>query len=111
MGTVSPRDLISLSCRWRNLPELGALLHNAKSPLLSTISKKLDIMEDVRTLLEAAIQDEPPLTLKDGGVIRDGYHEEVDKLRRAMTEGKTWIAQAEAQEREETGIKNLRICI
>ena len=109
LGTVSPRDLISLKLSLEKLPELGALLHNAKSPLLSTISKKLDIMEDVRTLLEAAIQDEPPLTFKDGGVIRDGYHEEVDKLRRAMTEGKTWIAQAEAQEREETGIKNLRI--
>lgn len=109
LQTVSPRDLISLKLSLLKLPELQYKLYNTKSPILARIAKELDIMEDVRELLERAISDEPPLTVKDGGVIRDGYNQEVDKLRSAMTEGKSWIAQAEAKEREETGIKNLRI--
>lgn len=109
LQTASPRDLVSLKLSLCRLPELQYKLYNTKSPMLSKIGKELDIMEDVRTLLDNAIQDEPPLSVKDGGVIKDGYNEEVDKLRSAMTEGKTWIAEAEAKEREQTGIRNLRI--
>lgn len=109
LQTAAPRDMVSLKLSLLKLPELQYKLYNTKSPILSKIAKELDIMEDVRTLLENAINDEPPLTVKDGGVIKDGYNAEVDKLRSAMTEGKTWIAEAEAKEREETGIKNLRI--
>ena len=66
-------------------------------------------MQDIAGLIEAAIDPEPPLTIKEGGIIKSGYNEEVDRLRLAKTEGKTWLANLEAEERERTGIKNLKI--
>ena len=71
----------------------------------------IDPLQDIAGLIEAAIASEPPLTIKEGGIIKSGYNEEVDRLRLAKTEGKTWLANLEAEERERTGIKNLKINI
>ena len=107
--TVNPRDLVSLRSSLLKLPEFYTALSKAKSPLLSEIYKRRDAMEDICSLLCSAITEEPPVSVKDGGVIKDGYSEEIDNLRTAMTNGKQWIAAEEAAERERTGIKNLRI--
>lgn len=107
--SVNPRDLVSLRASLQSLPGLYGLLEGAKSPYLLQIFKSRDLMEDITELLECAIEDEPPISVKDGGVIRAGYSAEVDELREAMTNGKKWIAEEEAAEREKTGIKNLRI--
>lgn len=107
--TVNPRDLVSLRSSLMMLPELYEKLSTAKSPILSNIYKNRDLMEDICDLLARAITDEPPVSVKDGGVIRDGYSSEIDELRAAMTNGKQWIAEEEAAEKERTGIKNLRI--
>ena len=76
---------------------------------LKTVEEELDALEDVHALISKAIVDEPPMIVREGGIIKEGYNEEVDKLRQAKTEGKNWLAQLEEQERERTGIKNLRI--
>ena len=70
---------------------------------------RLDELQDVCDLIDRAIVEEPPIQIKDGGIIKEGYNEEIDRLRAAKTEGKTWLAQLEAKERENTGIKNLKI--
>ena len=80
-----------------------------KSPLLQKLYDDIDPLEDLCSLVENAIIDDPPMAMKEGGIIRDGYHEEVDLLRKAKTDGKTWLAELEQKEREKTGIKNLRI--
>ena len=69
----------------------------------------LDPLEDLKTLIDAAIEEDPPISIRDGGIIRDGYNEEADRLRHAKTEGKDWLAQLEQEEKEKTGIKNLKI--
>ena len=66
-------------------------------------------MDDICSLLERAIQEDPPISVKEGGIIRDGYHQEVDELRRASRDGKGWLAQLESKEKEQTGIKNLKV--
>lgn len=108
LGTATPRDLIALKLSLTRLPELDFVLSKAKSPILSEMSSKMDIMEDVCDLLERAIENEPPISVKDGEVIKLGFNEDVDMLRKAMTEGKQWIAEIEAEERKATGIKNLK---
>ncbi len=107
--SANPRDLVALKLSMNMLPPIKYLLQDVKSEYLKKIYEELDPLEDLRELLEKAIRDEPPIAQKDGGIIREGYNEEVDKLRNAKTEGKTWIAQMEQKERESTGIKNLRI--
>ncbi len=107
--SANPRDLMSLRASLLKLPELYQKLAGAKSPMLSGIYKRRDTMEDIASLLTKAITDEPPLSVKDGGVIREGFSAEIDELRTAMINGKQWIAREEASERERTGIKNLRI--
>src|SRR5699024_244286 len=66
-------------------------------------------LEDLQDLLERSIQEDPPVSVRDGNILKDGYNEDVDKFRKAKTEGKSWLAQIETKERERTGIKNLRI--
>ncbi len=107
--SANPRDLIALKLSMEMLPPVRTLLADAKSACLKKILEDLDPLEDLRELLEKAIVEDPPLAQKDGGIIREGYHEEVDRLRTAKTEGKTWLANLEKKERESTGIKNLRI--
>ena len=109
LGTVSPKDLIALKLSLTRLPDLEYQLSKMHSGLFCDMKKRLDIMEDVRTLLENAIADEPPQTLKDGGVIKGGYRQELDELRYVQKDGASWILQAEAEEKQKTGIKNLRI--
>lgn len=107
--TANPRDFVSLRSSLKKLPELYNTLAGAKSPVLGGIYKAADCMEDVAELLERAITDEPPISVKDGGVIKRGYSAEIDELIDAKMNGKQWIAEEEAKEREKTGIKNLRI--
>ena len=91
------------------LPHIRYILEDMQSPLLKKLWEDLDTLEDLCTLISSAICEEPPLAMKEGDIIRDGYNEEVDRLRSAKTEGKNWLADLEAEEREKTGIKNLRV--
>jgi len=108
-GSANPRDLTAFSGSLKMLPPIRYLLADLSSPLLQEVREKLDPLEDLFALIEAAIGDDPPLTMKEGGIIRDGFHEEVDRLRRAKSEGKDWLAKLEDEERDKTGIKNLKI--
>lgn len=108
-GSATGRDLISLKNSAKQLPEVKKILSIAKSPLLKELYLKLDELADIHELIEEAIVDEPPLSVKEGGLIKLGYNEEIDHLKNATTEGKTWIIKLEADEREKTGIKGLKV--
>ena len=107
--SANPRDLIAFKTSLKMLPHIKCILGDLSSPLLKQLHDELDSLEELCALIEAAIEEEPPLAMKEGGIIKAGYHEDVDKLRNAKTEGKTWLAEVEEEEREKTGIKNLRI--
>ena len=107
--SANPRDLIAFKTSLKMLPHIECILGDLSSPLLKQLHDELDSLEELCALIEAAIEEEPPLAMKEGGIIKAGYHEDVDKLRNAKTEGKTWLAEVEEEEREKTGIKNLRI--
>ena len=107
--SANPRDLIAFKSSLQMLPHIKCILGDLESPLLKELHDELDSLEELCALIEDAIEDEPPLAMKEGGIIKPGYHEDVDKLRNAKTEGKTWLAEVEEEEREKTGIKNLRI--
>lgn len=114
MGKVSyrsanPRDLLAFSSSLTMLPPIRCLLEGAVSEELRAIYSELDPLSDLCDLIGSAVDPEAPISLTDGGIIRSGYHREVDILRSAKTEGKNWLAQVEQREREKTGIKNLRI--
>ncbi len=109
VGLVTPKDLTALRASLEKLPELFALIADVKSPLLHDMADGCDLMEDVLKLLREAIDDDVPATLKDGGVIRTGYNKELDELRDAMTNGRQWLANYTNEEKERTGIKNLRV--
>lgn len=108
-GTANPRDLTAFKTSLEMLPPIRYLLEEMQSDLLKEIYKDMDSLEDLCSLLKNAIRDEPPIAMKEGNIIRDGYNEEVDKLRRAKSDGKDWLAKLENEEREKTGIKNLKI--
>jgi len=107
--SAGPRDLIAFKSSLSMLPPIKYLLNNVTSTLLSQIQTDMDTLEDIFELINQSIVEEPPLAVKDGGIIKDGFHEEVDKYRKAKTEGKTWLAELESKEKEKTGIKNLKI--
>ncbi len=107
--TANPRDLIAFKSSLEMLPFLKHLLDEFKSPLLRDIQADIDPLEDIFALIDASIAEEPPISIRDGGILKEGYDEEIDKLRHAKTEGKGWLMELEAKERERTGIKNLRI--
>lgn len=107
--SANPRDLVALLRSLEMLPPILFLCKNFESTFFQEISQKLDPLEDICSLIAAAIQEEPPLTLHDGGIIREGYNEQIDKLRSAKSDGKTWLASLETEEREKTGIKNLKV--
>ncbi len=109
LNTAAPRDMLALKNSLLKLPELNYLLSRTSSPVLSDMNKKFDLMQDIAELLQQSIEDEVPVTLKDGGVIKAGYNSELDELRRMTSDGREWILSAEAEEREKTGIKNLKI--
>ena len=108
-GSANPRDLTAFRCSLEMLPPIRYILEEMQCGLLKNIYKDMDALEDLCALIKEAIQEEPPIAMKEGNIIRDGYNEEVDKLRRAKSDGKEWLAKLESDEREKTGIKNLRI--
>lgn len=108
-GSANPRDLTAFSTSLEMLPAIHYILEDMKSDLLCEICKEMDTLEDLCSLVKSAIAQEAPIAMKEGNIIRDGYSEEVDTLRRAKSDGKTWLAKLEEQEREKTGIKNLKI--
>lgn len=109
LGTVTPRDLLALKATLLHLPELEYALSRVKAPMLCDLRKNFDLLEDVKDLLERAISDDAPALLRDGKVIKEGFNEEIDKLRTAMRDGKKWLADIEAEEREKTGISKLKV--
>lgn len=108
-GSANPRDLTAFKGSLEMLPPIRYILQDLQAPLLKEIYEDLDALEDLCELVTKAIREDPPLAMKEGNIIRDGYNEEVDKLRRAKSDGKDWIAKLENDEREKTGIKNLKI--
>jgi DNA mismatch repair protein MutS len=108
-GRASPRDLAAVNATLRLLPEIKALVTARQSPLLQELEIRLDLCSDVRTALEESLVDEPPLSAKEGGVIRPGRHTELDELRSISKGGKEWIARFQAEEIARTGIGSLKV--
>ena len=107
--TANPRDLLAFCNSIEMLSPIRTLLDEIDCELADEIKADFDCLTDIYELLKSSITEEPPLSVRDGDIIKTGYNEEVDRLRSAKTEGKTWLAKLEATEREKTGIKNLRI--
>ncbi len=107
--SANPRDLIAFKTSIKMLPAIKYIVQKYKCPLLAQLNESLDCLEDIAELIENAIVDDPPLAIKDGGIIKPGYDGQIDKLRSSKTEGKSWLADIEMREREATGIKNLKI--
>lgn len=108
-GNANPRDLIALKGSLSMLGPIKKVLAGFNSVLLKRLNEKTDDFHDLFSLIDSAIVDEPPLAVKEGGIIKPGYNEEADKLRSAKTEGKEWLLNLENEQKEKTGIKNLRI--
>jgi len=108
-GSASARDLVALKNSLVALPTLRVLLETVKSARLVALRDSLDMLDDVRDLIEQAIVDDPPVSLTDGGIIKEGFDADVDRLRTISRDGKSWIASLEARERERTGIKSLKV--
>ena len=114
MGKVSyksanPRDMIAFKSSMEMLPHIKYLLQECNSSLLKSIYETMDPLTDLYELIQNAIDEEPPLAMKEGGIIKDGFNEQVDKLRHAKTEGKTWLMELEEREKAHTGIKGLKV--
>ena len=107
--TANPRDLIAFQNSLAMLPHIKKILGEFGADLLQEADSGMDALEELTELIGKAIVDDPPISVREGGIIRDGYSEEADRLRHAKTEGKDWLAALEAEEREKTGIKNLKI--
>ena len=108
--TANPRDLIALKNTIGTIPHIKSLIKDYKSELFVTMNKEIDELRDIYTLIDETIdEDEPPISIKDGGIIKSGYNKDVDRFRVAKTQGKQWIASLQEKEREKTGIKNLKI--
>lgn len=108
-GNANARDMISLKNSLQKLPELKKLLKDTKSEVLKECYEKLDELQDIAKLIDDAIVEEPPISIKEGGIIKRGYNPEIDEYKSASTDGKSWIVELEAKEREATGIKNLKV--
>ncbi|MCI9074105.1 MAG: DNA mismatch repair protein MutS, partial [Lachnospiraceae bacterium] len=107
--TANPRDLLAFRNSLEMLPPIRKVLEDFQKELLVQISRDMDSLEDLHRLIDGAIVEEPPITIREGGIIKDGYDETIDMLRSARRDGKMWLAQLEEQDRERTGIKNLKI--
>ena len=107
--TANPRDLIAFRSSLEMLPYIKRILGEFNSELLAELGRELDPLQDIFQLIGDAIVEEPPITVREGGIIKDGYNQEADKLRHAKTEGKNWLAELEAKEKEKTGIKTLKV--
>lgn len=107
--TANPRDLIAFRNSLSMLPSIKTVLHDFDAPLIQEIRDNMDTLEDIFHLIEDAIVEDPPIAIKEGGIIKEGFHETIDSLKKAKTEGKNWLAALEEEDRERTGIRNLRI--
>lgn len=107
--TANPRDLLAFKNSVAMLPAIKTVLADFTSKNLVELAENIDSLSDICADIDAAICEEPPISARDGGILKDGYHEEVDRLRKAKTDGKKWLAELEAKERERTGIKNLKV--
>ena len=107
--TANPRDLIAFRNSLAMLPSIKTLLHDLDTGLLTKIRNNTDTLEDIYHLIDDAILEEPPISIRDGGMIKEGFSENIDALRNAKRDGKNWLAALEEEDRERTGIKNLRI--
>ena len=108
-GNANARDLVQLSRSLRVIPEMKTILNEALDPRLSELANKLNDLNQIVELIDSSIVDNPPFSIKEGGMFKEGYNEELDELRKLSKGGKEWINSLEAQERERTGIKTLRI--
>ncbi len=108
-GSANARDLISLKNSARQLPDVKRILSGTKTPLLQQLYQELDTLEDIEQIIDKAIVDDPPISVKEGGIIKLGYNEEIDHLKTATTDGKNWVLDIESKEREATGIKGLKV--
>ncbi len=109
LGSANPRDMLSLKQSLSRLPELKEKLSGCSSEMIVRQNRDIDALEDVFELLEKSIDEDAPAMARDGGIIKKGYHAEIDELRLAETEGKNWLADVQAHEREVTGIKTLKV--
>ena len=107
--TANPRDLIAFRNSLEMLPHIKTVLGDFRSSALRCMRDDIDGLEDIYELIRSAINDDPPLQVREGGIIRDGFDPDIDMLRNAKTEGKNWLAALEAEDREKTGIKNLKV--
>ena len=107
--SANPRDLIAFKNSLAMLPHIKNQMKSYTSKELKSLYEDFDVLEDLFELIDNSITEEPPIVIREGGIIKDGYSEEIDTLRKAKTEGKNWIADLEAREKERTGIKSLKI--
>ena len=107
--SANPRDLIAFKTSIGMIPPIRRLLGQFQSEELKKVYEDMDELQDLYQVLDKAIVEDPPLAMKEGGIIKDGYDRQIDDYRQAKTKGKTWLAELEAEEKEKTGIKNLRI--
>ena len=107
--SANPRDLIAFRNSLEMLPHIKKLIGTMRSDLFADCFANLDDLADIYSLISSAIVEEPPITIREAGIIKEGFSKEADELRRAKTEGKEWLAQLEAREKEATGIKNLKV--
>ena len=107
--SANPRDLLAFANSMEMLPHIKTVLKEFDCKLLSEIEQEMDGLEDLYHLIKDAICDDPPVMIREGGMIRTGFDKDIDMLRTAKTEGKTWLAKLEEEDRERTGIKNLKI--
>ncbi len=107
--SANPRDLIAFKISLERLPNIKYILSHFESRLLKELNSKIEDLQDLYKLIDNAILEDPPISSRDGDIIKEGFNEEIDKLRKAKTQGKQWLADLEAKERETTGIKNLKV--
>ncbi|MFR4985829.1 MAG: DNA mismatch repair protein MutS [Lachnospirales bacterium] len=107
--TANARDLISLKNSFKNLPEIKQILLKSNTQLIKNICDDFDTLEDLYSIICSAIQEEPPFSIREGDLIKDGFNEQIDKFREAKNKGTSWLLDLEEKEREKTGIKNIKI--
>ncbi len=107
--TANPRDFLALQSSLSMLPHIRTVMEELKPKALVKSREEIDDLQDISELIARSIVEEPPLSIREGGIIKEGFDADIDELRRARTEGKTWLAQLEEEDRARTGIKNLRI--
>ena len=109
LGVANPRDILSLKLSLSSLPAIEAGLSGLHAPLITDLTASWDNAQDLYEVIEQAIVQEAPVSIRDGGILKDGYHPELDELRKASREGKSWIAGLETKERARTGVESLKI--